>query len=333
MKTGNENKPAAFKTAAQKLRSQFLVFLFFLAVSASIWMVLKLSDEFTSPVVYRLDYINQPRGKILISASDTTLTLGLGISGFEFIRFKFWEKTPRLIIDLANLPSLADTGSLTTRLPTGYLLRKLSSQGIQNDEIRFASPDTLILEFAPVYRKRLPVVADISYTIRQQFNLYEPLRIIPDSVEIAGVYSDIKLLELVTTKPAVLHDIYHDQTLTLPIQTPRTNYPVSISVNEVAAVFNVEQYTEATIDVPIEINYLKPEYTLRIFPNTVKVTYLVALSDYKRVDPALFRAVVQYGDDKSLLASRLKIEIAYAPDYVEVTRLEPDRVEFIRIKN
>ncbi|MDZ4205259.1 MAG: hypothetical protein U1C46_10650 [Bacteroidales bacterium] len=323
----------AKKLAASKIRSQFPVFLFFVLFSTSIWMVIKLSGEFTSPVVYELEYINHPAGKILISASDTTLTLGLAATGFELIRYKIWQKKPLLQVDLSAMPMLTDSRTFDSKLSAITLLKKLSLQLNHSSEVLFATPDTLSFRFAPEFRKKIPVLPDITYTLRQQYRLYENIKIQPDSILIKGVRSDLQVLDSIISKPASLADVYHNHKFILPLQHPNTQYPVILSADAIEVSMRVEKYTEASIELPVEVLCEVEGYTFRLFPSTVKVTYLVALIDFKRVDAALFSAFVFCDNKQGLSSNKLNIEIAHSPEYVEITRLEPDRVEYIKVKN
>ena len=66
---------------------------------------------------------------------------------------------------------------------------------------------------------------------------------------------------------------------------------------------------------------------VRTFPKEVNVTYFVALSDYDKVVPQLFEAVVDYNE--SIGQEKLNVKIVNSPDYIQSLRFNPKSVEFI----
>ena len=69
--------------------------------------------------------------------------------------------------------------------------------------------------------------------------------------------------------------------------------------------------------------------TLRTFPDKLSLTYIVALKDYKKVEPAMFVAAVNYNTTVDRKTTKLKVQITQKPKFTKITKLKPEKVEFI----
>ena len=91
--------------------------------------------------------------------------------------------------------------------------------------------------------------------------------------------------------------------------------------------------TEAELEVPISIENLTIGDSLEIFPKQAKITYLVSLSNYNKVNPKLFRISADAFDIRNAKNVNLRLNVKQFPPYVQSIRLEPETVEFIIRKN
>lgn len=314
-----------------RLRNQFSVFLVFIIASAFIWLVIKLSNDFTSTVTYQVNYEDTPTGQILISASDSVISVGLDASGFDLVNYHLFKRKPGVTIDLSGV-KIHSTGNVNKGfLVTEELIRKLSGQVGSHNELLFIIPDTLNFVFMPEHKKKVPVVPMVQYRLKPQHMLYDSIQISPDSIWLYGPDEILDTMFYVQTASTNLVDLHENTSVLLPLVKP-TGVPLTYSATEVEVLLKIEKFTEKTFSLPVQIDCPKDEYTLRIFPETVNVHCLVALKDYKRVDPAMFKAIVECRNDDQQTSNKLRVEISQFPSFVRIARLEPERVEFIRVK-
>lgn len=333
MKTGLANtagtKPSLVNT---RFRNQFSIFFVFVVFSAVVWVVTKLSNDFTSAITYKVEYENLPAGKTLVFASDTLITVGLDARGFDLINYHLFRKKPVVNIDLSALRLYPEGKNFYGLLLTSGLKRKLASQVGSHNELIFITPDTLMFEFKAEHSRLLPVVPRVQYQLRSQHMLYDSIKVVPDSIWIYGPVEVIDTIFFVETHHHTLNELHEDQQFTLTLRK-RPNLPLTYSASEVEVVMKVEKFTEKSFDLPIRINCPDSLFTLRVFPETVKVHCLVALKDYKRIDPAMFDAAVFCTSGDLHSSNKLRVEIRQHPSYVRIARLEPERVEYIMVKS
>ena len=91
---------------------------------------------------------------------------------------------------------------------------------------------------------------------------------------------------------------------------------------------NVEKYTEATIDIPIQYNNVPDSIVLRTFPKSVKLTYFVSLNDYDKVFPQFFEVNVNY-NDISEDNNQVAVTLEKYPENVSNVRMNQENVDYI----
>ena len=103
---------------------------------------------------------------------------------------------------------------------------------------------------------------------------------------------------------------------------------VDFSVDEVDVHLKVEKFTEASQTIILNVTNVPDSVIIRTFPKEIVVTYFVALSDYDKVVPQLFEAIVDYNEIASQ-KEKLSIKIINSPDYIQSLRYNPKSVEYI----
>ena len=81
------------------------------------------------------------------------------------------------------------------------------------------------------------------------------------------------------------------------------------------------------MDVDFSITHPKG-YELKLFPNTITISYLVSLDKYELVKAHMFAAEVNFNQDYK----RQTVELTKTSGFVENIRINPSKVEYILIK-
>lgn len=301
-------------------------------VSAFIWLVIKLSSNFTSAVTYEVDYQNIPVGQILVKTSDSIITVGLDANGFDLVSYHLFRKKPRVSIDLSGVNIRSENNLNKGFLLTSGLTRKLARQIGSHNELLFITPDSLKFVFLTEHRRKVPVHPAVQYRLRPQHMLYDTIRAMPDSIWIYGPGEIVDTISAVKTLSRNFPDLSESLHVSLPLHKP-SGLPLTYSDDMVEVILNVEKFTEKTFSLPINVVCNNSAYSLRTFPETVKVHCLVALKDYKRVDPAMFEASVYCDPEDLPSTSKLRVMLTQFPSFVKISRIEPERVEYILVRS
>ena len=83
--------------------------------------------------------------------------------------------------------------------------------------------------------------------------------------------------------------------------------------------------------IEIHISVLnKPDTAeIRLFPDAVKLSCIVALSNYARVEDASIEAYVDMENIDIMKTEKLKVELNNLPDYINSFKYNPTQVEYI----
>ena len=90
----------------------------------------------------------------------------------------------------------------------------------------------------------------------------------------------------------------------------------------------IEQATEKIIELPIQVDNQIDNNTIRLIPNTIRLSYKVGLSKYSTITKDQFSAVVNY-TDSTKQNNVLKVELLNYPKDIFEIEYSPNFIEYI----
>jgi hypothetical protein len=329
LETSFLNKLSGF-TETEKIafRKKILLFGFFLTISIILWLLIALSKPYNDQINYPVSYKNFPESKVLIGDLPDYLTLNVNADGFTLLRYKLSSRYIPISFSvnsfkMNHLPG-ADSSSfyIETRLAREHIASQLSSEFT----IIKISPDTLVFRFSGVASKKVPVIPVFTYQLDKQLILKNQLNLNPDSVFASGPDYIIDTLKAVYTQTSNMGTISRSEKENVDLQTIKFVY---IKESEVNVGFEIEQFTEKTLQVPVEIINMPRTMRLQAFPRYIQLTCQVGLSNYEKLEGSMFRAQVDYLEIISDDVNNLKVSITKQPVFIQALRFSPKTVEFI----
>ncbi|HLO92608.1 MAG TPA: YbbR-like domain-containing protein [Lentimicrobium sp.] len=312
-------------------RNKISIFLLCAAISFFMWGLIKLSRVYEAPVKYRINYQNLPSDKVLVSAGDTVLTLYIKARGLELYGRMLNPRKNIINISLSGLKLHRDGHKYYGYLRTSKILKDISSQIPQDNNLSGVEPDTIRFVFEQEYRKRVPIHADVSLSFAEQYQLLDSIVLSPDSVTLFGIRSVIDTFYKINTEPYSLRNLKSSRMLTLKLIKPAAKIPVALSTDTITAEINVERFTEAKIEVPVS-DVIDEKRIYRTFPDKVNLTIRIAMREYERLDPSLFSVSINYSDAILKGTNIAEVIITRQPPFAKVINIEPAKVEFLILK-
>lgn len=273
-------------------------------------------------------YKNFPESKVLIGDLPNHLRLDVNANGFNLLRFRLSSIYIPISFSVnsfkMNLLPGADSSSfyIETKYARDYIASQLSSDFI----IKKISPDTLIFRLSGVVSKKVPVIPAFKYQLEKQLILKKQILLEPDSVIASGPDFLIDTLNSVYTRTTDLGTIRKTDTEEIELQEIKFVYIKESTIN---IGFTIEQFTEKTIQVPVEILNLPVNTRMQAFPRYVQLTCQVGLSNFESLDGSMFRAQVDYQEIREAQSNKLKVMITKQPVFVQAVRFSPKTVEYI----
>jgi len=327
----NEKKSQISTTTGRekvKINKQLLIYLFFLVVSLIFWYLNALSKDYTTDIYYAVNYEDFPKGKILIN--ELPAKIGLKVKGFGFtiLRCVLAGYVKPLSLSLNQYPIEVLTRNNNTQyfLLTKYARDYIATQITNELQLLDVKPDTLFLNLTDVLEKKVPVKLKLNLHFEKQYMQgHELLK--PDSVLISGPNSIIDTMSYVETRELKKKKV--NDTIIQSLEILKIN-KITCQPNKITAIIPVIKYTEITFSIPIEADNVPDSLYLRTFPSNISLSCWVGLSDYDKMSPFLFRAVVDYNTiNNNQQHSKLKINLIKIPANVNNITFYPKSAEYL----
>lgn len=304
-----------------KKSREFLVFLLFVFLSSSFWLLLVLNDEYETEVTIPFRMKNIPENVVLTSELPQELKVGVKDRGTVLVNYLLGQTFYPVTVDFEDY---ADRGN-QVRFLSRSLDKRISSQLNQSTKLLSVKPDTLELIYTRAKAKKVPVRLRGEVKAERQFYISD-IVYSPDSVM---VYAPNEILDTITaayTENLYLEqvaDTTHRRVNLKPVKGAR----FTPSYNDVT--FYVDIYSEKSVEVPVIGVNFPDDKTLRTFPSKVQVTFQVGLSQFKYVTEENFKVVVDYNTLEGNGNEKCKLHLLEIPANVIHTRINPKEIDYI----
>jgi hypothetical protein len=315
------------KLARLKLDRRVLVFLFFLAVSAIFWFLSALGMEYTASLRYPVRYTNFPENVVMAGELPSYFELTVNAYGYTLVKHNVSRRLQPIVFDVGSfsLNRLPDTETTNFYVPSVVARSRIAGQLGAEIEILDIRPDTLFFRFTEMVSLRLPVRPVIDLELQSQFMIHGEIDAKPDSVTVSGPATVIDTMTFVPTRVISMKNINEPVRINIPLQDFEN---ITISERRVQVSIPVEQFTEAGVRVALEIVNLPDTLVMKTFPSEITVSYNVTLTDYEKVSPHLFRAIVDY-ENASPDRGRLEVSLVKHPEFISSFRFYPLTVDYL----
>lgn len=303
------------------VNKEFLVFLFFLALSTGFWCVLTLNETYEEEIPIAISLTSTPDNVVITDPLPDTVKLVLRDKGYILLAYKHGDLLRPVRLQFPNHVKNEEHGAVTTAelqkliLPMLYASTKIVS--IKAEKLDFT--------FNYGMSKRVPILfdgqiktADTYYLSRTQIN--------PDSATIYAPAHILAKISEVYTERIVEEDVAD----TLTRQAVIKKIPgAKIVPGKVYIAFFADVLTEKIINVPITAINMPEGLTLRTFPNVVPVKVVFGRSMYQAIRPELFKVVADYNEVAKHPSDRCSIMLKVVPKGIVNATLETQQVDYL----
>ena len=246
-----------------------------------------------------------------------------------YILINYSIRNLKLIINLQKIKLIKTCDEYKATFEVSKFIKQIAEQLNTGDEVITVYPDTVVLFYSDLYSKKVPVKLNLFISYDTQFGLYNQIIFKPDSINISGTKNLIENISYINTEFKPLTKLKRNEYLTVKLINPSTSDKVNINPNKVTVFIPVEKFTEGRLTVPIAFINNNSGKTIKTFPDKVEITYLVALPDYNKVSTSTLSACVDCLDAQNTENNKIQVRLLNKPDFIQVTQIKPDRVEFI----
>ncbi|MRX46072.1 CdaR family protein [Pedobacter puniceum] len=309
-------------SAAERKRISIFFTCLLLAVTA--WMFYSLSLKYDYQLKTLVTFKNLPQNKAFYPLQSDTVMLNVQGTGWQLLFNRIGVGSKEIKVDLASLEKQHFI-TFTEQLPT--INRQFSSL----QKIVSIQPDTLFFDFTTRKVKRIPVkfVSDIKY--KKQFGQSKDTKLKPAYITITGPQDQLQRITYWETDTFKKKNV--DASLSAKVYLKEPSEPnISLFPLSVEMQLPVEEFTEKVITIPVRV-INNPDYQqVKIIPEKVTLTVMVALSYYADINEDDFTVTADLSLWRKSGASKLPVVVKNKNAYVKISQIVPQQVDFMILK-
>lgn len=301
---------------------EFLIFLFFLSLSAAFWLMMTLNESYEREIQVPVRVVNVPTDIVLTSEETDTMKVTLRDKGLLILGYMYGDILQPVSVNFATYAK--DDGVCSI---TGAELQRLLAQQLPaSTRVTSPKPDRMDFYYNHGIHKRVPVAwrgkvkpEPLYYISHVQYS--------PDSVD---VYASKEMLDSigVAYTEAVMHEDFRD---TLVVETAlERKRGVKVVPGRVRVTFFTDVLTEEGIDdVPIVGIHMPQGKVLRTFPSKVTVKFVAGVNQYRKLSAKDFTVVVDYDEIRKHPAEKCNVKLKAVPHGISRATIDVKQVDYL----
>jgi hypothetical protein len=315
-----------------RLNPRISVFVSCFFISILFWLMIVFSKEYTYKIKVKALYANVPSDKVVSYKLPDSLDLEVYGVGFSLYSLNFKNTPKDVVVDLGPLKKSkrnfeGEEYQINLVQQLNYVSEQFADFGVKVTKI---FPEQISFYFDAKEKKILKVVPDLYYSFAPQHSINGKLEFFPKNIVIKGPKSVLNKIDSITTEHLVLKNLSKDAIGFINFKLPKSSSGLELPAKKIAYKIPVEKFTETELEIPISTSNVPAGFSIKTYPNTVKVVFSVGLSSYKSITPSMFAVNASIGNIDSLSkTSMLKLKLEKFPLQVKNCRLQTEKVEFI----
>lgn len=306
-------------TKIEKRRVLSLMACLVLAVGA--WLFMALNNKYVYTAKTVLIYKNFPQQRAFHPLQSDTVDLQVEGTGWQLLFARLRINPQSISVSLNQL-------NIKEFVVFSDQLYNVNKQLESSQKVISVKPDTLYFDFTKRTVKRVPIKLIQKVDFAKQYGVSSEILLNPKFVTVTGPIEELEKINSWSTDTLKLKNVQSSAKARVWMQHS-IHKNVSIFPSSVEVKLPVDEFTEKTIEVPLKIINNRNYNSIKLYPKKVKVTFLVALSNYDQVDEGFITATVDADEWQSLHHNQLTIKITEFPDYCKLISVYPSKIDFI----
>lgn len=301
---------------------EFLIFLFFLALSGAFWLSLTLNDTYEQEFAIPVAVVDVPKNAVLTSDEVDTVKMTIRDKGIFLISYYYGDYLKNIRIHFRSHSHNNGTGTIAAQ----ELQKIVYSRLFSSSKILSTKPDKLEFYYSYGTKKKVPVRWS-GRVIPEELYFISRVEYSPDSVTIYASEEKLDSINMVYTEQ--LNYANFRDTLSVYCRLSKIK-SVKMVPDHVQVNFFTDVLTEERIEgIPVQGINMPEGKTLRTFPAKVAVNFVTGVNVYRNLRPQDFTVVVDYNDIKKNLSEKCDIHLKDVPIGISRARLETTQVDYL----
>lgn len=312
------SKRVLFSTA----NKQFLIFLFFLAMSGGFWLVMTLNETYEADAVIPVRIVNVPENVVITSDETDSIKVTLRDKGYMIASYLYGSGLKGIKVNFKSFTK--STGIVT--ISSSEMQALIASQLASTTKVIGFKPTKVVFYYNYGQSKKVPV-RWAGRVIPEHLYFISHVSYSPDSITIYASTEKLDSINYVQTEE--LNYVGFRDTLSIKCNLKKTK-GVKCSPDRIGVTFFTDVLTEESInDVPIQSINMPEGKVLRTFPSKVSVSFVAGATLIRKLRPEDFIVVVDYRDIEQNPADKCKLYLRKVPHGVSRAVLAQKQVDYL----
>lgn len=299
-------------------------FIVFLITAVVIWFLITLSKVYTISISFPVKYSALSQDKILQNEPLKEIDILVKSTGFNILSTRFLNQTIEL-----------NAGNLNKKSTFNYYLliknqkNKIQRQLRSGMEIQEISLDTIYLELGSLISKKVPLIPNLAIDYHVGYDLLDTEVIKPDSIVISGPEAYVDQIDEINLELLKLDDVKSDFSQKVKILRPENSNNLKVASEFATISGRVEKFTEGVFEIPYKVLNLPEGVDVTSLHKTVKVYFVVGLSDFNKIDKNFFQVICDYTLSKENNLDYLVPKVIVKPAFIKSFKVVPNKIDFL----
>lgn len=301
---------------------EFLIFLFFLALSGIFWLLMTLNETYEKEFRVSVHITGVPKNAVLTSPEVDTVRVTIRDRGIVLASYIYGDELRGVSVNFKNYANNNGTGNISAQDIQKLVAARLSA----SSKITVVKPERIDFYFNYGEKKLVPVRWS-GRVIPEELYFISDVDYSSDSITIYAAPEKLDSINMVYTEQ--LNYVGFRDTLSISCQLAKMQ-GVKMVPERINLKFMTDVLTEESIDgIPIQGINMPAGKVLRTFPSKVRVHFVTGVSVFRALTPNDFYVVADYNELKNNPSPKCNIYLRRVPDGISRAKLDLKEVDYL----
>lgn len=305
------------------INGEFLIFLFFLALSGVFWLLMTLNETYEREFKVPVKIVNVPENIVLTSNESDTVRVTLRDKGLVLAGYIYGEGIRDVNL---NFKQYAKNSTGHAVVTMAEISRMIYQQLSASTKIVSTKNDKVEIFFNYGLSKKIPTKWT-GRVVPEHLYFISNVDYMPDSVTVYA--SQEKLDSIMTAETEVLNVTNFRDTLTMECSLQKIK-GVKFVPDKVKVRFMTDVLTEESFDeIPIVGVNVPEGKVLRTFPSKVSVRFVTGVSRFRNLNRSDFVVEADFNELQNSMTDKCNIYLRTVPHGVSRASLSVQQVDYL----
>lgn len=305
------------------VNKEFLIFLFFLALSGIFWLMMTLNETYEKEYEVAMRLSGLPNNVVLTTEPADTIRFTVRDKGFVLLSYASSHKLRPLTFNFKSYAKSTYKGNI----PLVDIQKAISQQLFASTTLTGVKYESTNFTYNYGERKQVPITLDGDIKPGASYYIAR-IDITPNKAMVYARHKTLDSLKFITTETLNITDIQDTVIKTVKLQKMN-------GVKIVPESINIKIYpdvlTEESVEVPIKAINMPEGTILRTFPQRIKIYFTAGASMVREIKshPEDFIITADYNDFGKEHTEKCQLTLHSKPRSVHTARLETSLVDYL----